>query len=74
MQDSGSPGASREARRIALGFQGFGDNVEVSVTAAVSELLKAASTAAERWDLPPGEQEALRAWLNAAATSVSRDN
>lgn len=73
-EESGETGAVAAARRAGLGFQGFGANVEVSVATAVSELLKVASVAAERWGLPPGEQETLRAWSNAAATSVASDS
>ena len=70
-QESAGTGATTATRRAGLGFQGFGDNVEESVATAVSELLKAASAAAERWGLPLGEQETLKAWSNAAATSVA---
>ena len=70
-QESGGPGGIRAARREALGLRVIGKHIEVPVAAAVSELLKAASAAAERWDLPRREQETLKAWSAKAAASVA---
>ena len=74
VQGSGGTELVTAARRTRLEFQGFEKNDEVSVATAVSELLKAASAAAGRWDVPLEEQEMLRAWSNAAATSVAGDS
>ena len=71
--------SSREAAGLSAGsrggggpgFQGFGRHVHASVVAAVVELLGAATSAAERWGLPPQERERLKAWSRAAAGASS---
>ncbi|CAM9412554.1 unnamed protein product, partial [Hapterophycus canaliculatus] len=51
-------------------FEGFEKSVEASVVLAVSDLLREATAAAERWGLSSQERDRLRTWSEAAAATT----
>lgn len=61
---------------VMQGFsEEFGESLEASVVAAITDLLREASAAAERWGLSPAERERLAAWSRAAEdASVPKPN
>lgn len=53
-------------------FEGFEKNAEASVVSAVTDLLREAIAAAERWGLSPQDRDRLRMWSQAAAATATK--